>query len=420
MREHLDDLPVLASLLARGSVQNLESTATYFSASVWPTFSSGRQPGDHGQYFPFQWSAEDHSYRRIGDARWSEELDCEPFWHRIANAGICTIAFDVAHTLHDERAPCLQITNWSYQSLGAAGASDAKVLKEIRRRFGRRPIGHEVPVPKTARQCAAIRDRLVKAARAKADATIYLMNSPWRLFVTGWYEAHRAGHNLWPVDGEFASDASPDAMLVVYKEIDRQLGRVLSMLESEEPATSVLLFSLHGMEANRAQDHFLTEILSRLNSIYLGRQRDRSKKPVFLNSMALLRHVVPPTVQYRAASILGDHVRNWVVRRALTGGRDWTATPSFPVLSGGEGYIRLNLKGRESVGFFEPGSSGTCRLRRLAARSPVGDRSCRDRRAADQGHLCDRRCLCRQAAWLPSRFGSEVGPGSSSQSYSVS
>jgi hypothetical protein len=72
--------------------------------------------------------------------------------------------------------------------------------------------------------------------------------------------------------------------------------------------------------------------------------------------MALLRHVVPPAVQYRAASILGDHVRNWVVRRALTGGRDWTATPSFPVLSGGEGYIRLNLKGRESVGFFEPGS----------------------------------------------------------------
>jgi predicted AlkP superfamily phosphohydrolase/phosphomutase len=357
IREHLGNLPVLESLLSKGSVQELESTATYFSASVWPTFSSGKQPGEHGQYFPFQWSEVDHSYRRLADPRWSEELDFEPFWHRIANAGIPTIAFDIAHTLHDERAPCLQITNWSYQSLGTAGASDPKVLKEIRRRFGYRPIGHEVPVPKTARQCVAIRDQLVRAACAKADATLYLMEKPWCLFVTGWYEAHRAGHNLWPVDGEFASDAAPDALLAVYKEIDRQLGRVLARLEAEQPATSVMLFSLHGMSENRAQDHFLNEILARLNSLYLGRQRNRSKKPAIMNMMALLRHVVPATMQYRAATLLGDHVRNWVVRKALTGGRDWAASPSFPVHSGGEGLIRMNIKGRESTGFFEPESA---------------------------------------------------------------
>jgi predicted AlkP superfamily phosphohydrolase/phosphomutase len=45
------------------------------------------------------------------------------------------------------------------------------------------------------------------------------------------------------------------------------------------------------------------------------------------------------------------------VNRSLTRGREWSATPSFPVLSGGEGLIRLNLKGRETPGFFEPGSA---------------------------------------------------------------
>ena len=353
IRDHREQLPNLSLLLDEGLVRELETPATYLSASVWPTFSSGRPPGEHGQYFPFQWSASDRGYRRVSDPRWSDDFDCEPFWHRIAKAGIATIAFDIAHALHDERAPCLQITNWSYQSSGDAKASNPEVLNDIRRRFGHRPIGSEVPVPKTARQCAQIRDQLVRAARAKGDATLHLMQKPWKLFVAGWYEAHRAGHNLWPVEGDFASDAAPDAMLEVYQEVDRQLGRVREALDRDDANTSLLVFALHGMEANKAQDHFLNEILARLNAAYAGRGRNKSSKPSALNAMAFLRRVVPSTVQYRAASLLGERIQDWVVNRSLTARRDWSATPSFPVLSGGEGLIRLNLKARESRGVFE-------------------------------------------------------------------
>jgi len=355
IQENRQKLPVLASLLESGTLRELETSAGHLSASVWPTFSTGKPPGEHGQYFPFQWSAEDRRYRRVADPHWSDSFSVEPFWHRVAHTGLPTIAFDVAHALHDDRAPCLQITNWSYQSSGVAKPSHPEVLKDIQRRFGRRPIGPEVPVPKTARQCAAIRDRLIAAVRAKADATLYLMNRPWSLFVTGWYEAHRAGHNLWPVEGDFGSDASPDAMLAVYEETDRQLGRVMSALAGTD--TALLLFALHGMEPNRAQDHFLGEILRRLNAQYLGRQVNGSRKPAALNAMAFLRHALPSTLQYQTASLLGERVQDWVVNRSLTEGRDWAATPSFPVLSGGEGLIRLNLKGREPPGFFERGSA---------------------------------------------------------------
>ena len=356
IQDNLSKLPVFASLLRSGTLRKLRSPADFFAASVWPTFLSGKQPGEHGQYFPFQWVAEHRHYRRIADPRWSDALDCEPFWHGAAHAGIPTIAFDVAHTLHDERAPCLQITNWSYQSTGAANTSHPEVLQDLRRRFGHRPIGAEVPVPKTARQSDAIRDQLVAAVRAKADATLHLMNRPWNLFVTGWYEMHRAGHNLWPIDGDFASDVSPDAMLAVYAETDRQLGRVLAALETQGADSSLLLFALHGMEPNRAQNHFLTEILSRLNARYLGRDLDGSKKPAAINTTAFLRHVLPPGLQYRAANILGERVQDWVVNREFVGGRTWSETPSFPLPSGGEGLVRLNIKGREAPGFFEPGS----------------------------------------------------------------
>lgn len=357
IRDNRDRLPTLSALLDTGLLRELRSSAALLSASVWPTFSTGSQPGEHGQYFPFQWSGDDGRYRRIANPCWSDQFDFQPFWHRIAEAGLPTIAFDIAHALHDERAPCLQITNWSYQSSGNAKASDPQVLKEVRRRFGRRPIGPEVPVPKSARQCEAIRDQLIAAVRAKANATLYLMERPWSLFVTGWYEVHRAGHNLWPVAGDFASEAAPDAMLAVYEETDRQLGRVLAVVKAQGTPTSILLFSLHGMEPNRAQDHFLTELLRRLNRLYLGRGINDSRKPAWFNAMAFLRSALPPTLQYRAASLLGEDVQDWVVNRALVGGRDWAETPAFPILSGGEGLIRLNLRGRESPGYFEPGSA---------------------------------------------------------------
>ena len=113
IQENRRKLPVLASLLETGMVRELETPAEYLSASVWPTFSTGKPPGEHGQYFPFQWSAKDRRYRRVADPHWSESFDLEPFWHRVAHTGLPTIAFDVAHALHDDRAPCLQITNWS-------------------------------------------------------------------------------------------------------------------------------------------------------------------------------------------------------------------------------------------------------------------------------------------------------------------
>ena len=71
VRENRARLPVLGSLLERGMLRELASSASHLSASVWPTFSSGKQPGDHGQYFPFQWSVRDGSYLRVAFGRWS-------------------------------------------------------------------------------------------------------------------------------------------------------------------------------------------------------------------------------------------------------------------------------------------------------------------------------------------------------------
>ena len=48
--------------------------------------------------------------------------------------------------------------------------------------------------------------------------------------------------------------------------------------------------------------------------------------------------------------MLGEDVQDWVVNREYLGALKWKKTPSIPIPSGGEGFIRLNLKGREKHG----------------------------------------------------------------------
>jgi predicted AlkP superfamily phosphohydrolase/phosphomutase len=353
-KAHLEALPALGALVERSVLIEPKSSAGYLSASVWASFASCLGPGAHGQYFPFQWDARRLSLRKVSKPIWRDEFDFEPFWYAIARAGIETTVLDAGGVLNDHASPCRQVTNWSYQSTGDARASDPALLAEIRKRFGRRPIGKEVPVPKKRAVCRHIRDNLTVALKRKTDAVLWLMErDPWRFFFAGFYEVHRAGHNLWPVEGAFASEADPDAMLEVYKEQDRQLARIVERIDS---STTLVVLSLHGMAANVAQDHFLQKILARLNARYLAERGLGVAANESSNLAAQLRKLVPFEAQHYLANVLGEDVQDFVVNRSLVGHLDWAATPSFKLASGGEGIIRLNIKGREARGFFDPGS----------------------------------------------------------------
>ena len=72
--------------------------------------------------------------------------------------------------------------------------------------------------------------------------------------------------------------------------------------------------------------------------------------------MRMLRERLPGQLQYAAATVVPQKARDWVVNRAFTRGLDWQRTPGFVVLSGGQGYVRCNLRGREALGVLERGS----------------------------------------------------------------
>jgi predicted AlkP superfamily phosphohydrolase/phosphomutase len=351
-RPHLGRLPALRSLLADGALKQLTSPADRLTASVWASFATGDRPGAHGHYYPFQWDPEAMAFSRVSSPLWRARLPVEPFWYGLARRGVKAIAFDPGTPNDASGAPHTEIINWSYQSSGAASANDPALLAEIRRRFGRRPIGKEVPVPKTLAQSRRIRDDLIRAIDAKADAALWLMErEEWRFFLMGFFEIHRAGHNLLVVDGDFGSEADPDALLAVYEAQDRALGRILE--RAADANTTVIFFSLHGMEPNRAQEHFLVPILDRLADAWVLQRGGAPAAPKSANLMTRLRAAVPARIQYSLAYMLGEHVQDWVVNRGLVGGVDWSRTPVIRYASGGEGYLRLNIKGREREGCLD-------------------------------------------------------------------
>ena len=96
-------------------------------------------------------------------------------------------------------------------------------------------------------------------------------------------------------------------MLDVYREIDFQIGRLLAALDLSE--TTFILFSMHGMTAGRAQDHFLPDVMERINQLYLKRLV-RTRPPPSNGGLArLLRQTVPASVQLKIRQMVGPTVQ---------------------------------------------------------------------------------------------------------------
>lgn len=353
IRQHLDVLPTCRQFIVNERIVVTESPARILATSGLVSFASARPPGEHGHYFPMQWDAEHMRCRRV-DKDW---ISMEAFWQRLAMRGVKVVAFDVDDMSMVGEGPAVEISGWSAQSTGNVRANNKQLLSALQRRFGTRPIGREVMVKKSRAQLSKLRDQTVSAARTKMDALLWLLEeTDWQLFLCGLHEVHRGGHNLWPFSSAHATAPPANALLEVYQEFDRQLGRLLESVDLSN--TAVVIYVLDGMAANRSQAHFVFSMLERINAKFDGMPtspKGSADKPGILR---FLRRAVPAQVQFAIARMVSETVQDFVVNREFNGGRDWRTTPAFSVPSNGEGTIRLNIKGREAQGCLPADPAG--------------------------------------------------------------
>ena len=367
VQSNLSSLPNFKQLFNRGRLIETKSSANLLSASPWTTFSSGMMPGEHGHYFPLQWDASAMRFYQVkGNA-----LAFEPFWNGLASKGVKTIVFDAMSVPVDPTAPGIQVVNWNTQCNFTPTSNRQDVLRQLKQKFGRKPIGDEIAVRKSRKVLTRHRDKLIKSVRKKSDAIAWIMKEfEWDFFLTSYFEGHRAGHNLWPIWKDFTSDPPEGAMLDVYQELDVQIGRLLAALDFSD--TVLLLFSLHGMVPGFAQDHFLPGIMDRVNFRYASNSGEvpQSQRRGIAR---ILRQTIPASVQLRIRELVGQDIQDWLVDREWRGGKDWKRTPAFPVPCGGDvGFIRLNISGREKYGCLPASEEG---------RAPYVDFLCKSIRA---------------------------------------
>lgn len=348
IRTNLAHLPNLRRVFEEGSVHPLRSTAEQLAGSVWPTFYTGTLPGMHGIAQHIQWDPDAMRMRRV-TADW---LYCEPFWYDFARRGGRIVAVDVPFTFPSRLPHGIEVSSWgSHDKLGAYDVNRADLRREIRRRFGRHPMGDEIPVDKTPAQLDAIRRSLIAGAAAKGRLSRWLMESAdWTFFLTVFGEPHRGGHILWPdPDGRVPADA----LLDVYRAVDAAMGEALAGVDPA--STAVMVFALHGMRSNFSQEHFVRPVVERINAVFAG-ETGTPERRAGGGIMRRLREAVPPALQHAIALSVPVAVRDWVVAREVTEGLDWARTPGLALRGDVQGYVRLNLLGREAKGILQAGS----------------------------------------------------------------
>ncbi|MFP5364044.1 MAG: alkaline phosphatase family protein [Thermoleophilia bacterium] len=347
-------LPVLAGLIERGGRVALETPADHFAAGAFHTLYSGVELADHGLFYPFQWDAASQR------ARYMTAFPAPPaIWERLARAGLRTLAIDPYESRPPRDWKGTYVCGWGFRDrvVLPRWSLPARAGAELAKRHGSGPHATEIFGRPTVRELLALREKLVAAPARVATAAIELLargdryDLSWLTFSA----AHLAGHQFWDLSqlaeepGERERELLQTALQDVYAAVDAAFGRVLAALPQD---TDVIVASAVGMDVNSSRADLLPQMLAAvLNGGPLASDGDGA------GAIWRLRAAIPAGARGAIARALPDRVALGLTARLELRGIDWAETPAFCHPADNQGYIRLNLRGRERDGIVEPGEA---------------------------------------------------------------
>lgn len=338
-------LPNLKALIASGTSARLRSPARLLAGSPWPTFFTGRSPADHGLYHDFQWRQEEMGFA-APSADWLPTL---PFWRRLGS-GVRVLAYDIPFILGFEGASGREVVGLAgHDRLSAPMSHPPELLQEVEAGLSGLEMVREGYGVRAPRELLALRDFLIQITRRSTEAALRLLQEPWDLALLGFGAPHRGGHRLWdpssadrPLTPEEASRFD-EALADVYAECDRTIGALLEAA----PDARAIVFSLHGMMVNTCRDDMLDAMLARA----LDGPSARAPGPGLVRRLG---EALPLGIRRAATRAVPRSLRDGLVTRWSTGGRDWSKTEAFTLRADLQGYVRINLQGREPLGIVPP------------------------------------------------------------------
>jgi predicted AlkP superfamily phosphohydrolase/phosphomutase len=359
-------LPTISRMKAQGTWARVKTTAEVFHVSAWPSIFTGTRPDEHGLY---------HAYvmrpGHQGLLRPRPDQSPVPFlWRLLSDHGRRSVVIDAFLTCPLRDFNGVQIVDWgSWSWFWEPTMIPESLRHEVRQRFGGYPSDDHSKVgmvPVT--DLATFRRRLLAAVETKTRLVKWLLErEAWDLFLVVFGESHPAGHYFWHLfDESYIThprgdvDGMQSALRDVYVALDTAVGELLGSVDGR---TAVWLVSGDGMTANYSGSHLLPDVLTRMGILNAagaptaastaGADRQGAARRDLLGT---LRNMIPERIRFAVSrALLSRQMQEQLSLRWKTAGISWPGTRAFVIENANEGYIRINLKGREPEGTVSPG-----------------------------------------------------------------
>ena len=348
-----DELPALKSLLREGKWLEVRSPSLIGSGCVWPTFLTGEEPACHGIYSEWKWLPETMTLRRY------EGNHLTPFWKPLAQKGISVGVFDVPF------APPVGIKRgfevcewWAHDSTGAGLRVGPDEIRSLVNESPSHPLGSNrfvTVTPESTNNVEELAKACCEGARLRGSLAARLISqTPPQLSVVVFPEAHHGGHQLWhtvacdhPIyDGHEHNGKSFEGLLKnVHRAIDEQIGKLITL-----GAGTVIVFALHGMRPASGFPAFLGPLLCERGFSQLETWRSQNWTTRTQSAFAALKRNAPALLKKFYYELAPSTVTYKLARPTMLSAYDWRNTRAFSLPTDQYGWIRLNLKGRESKG----------------------------------------------------------------------
>jgi predicted AlkP superfamily phosphohydrolase/phosphomutase len=262
-------LPHLDRLRREGAYCRLGNPSWYRAEQGWTTLLTGCEPSTTGYWTDLRFDPADYGVDAVGAYGYRE---IPPFYALGTDYRIGV--FDVPQAVIVDGVEGIQVLAWGAHSPRGSGLSrPTELIDELVRAYGTHPAFE--------RDHASFWNPLAKRRLVRALATgierrvaicrDLLGRQRWDLFLTAFGEPHSVGHYLWHLTDErhplhrSGGRVGRDPVLEIYRRVDRAVGEIL---DAAPPGSSVVVFSQEGMEPNSMDLPglvFLPELLFRFN-----------------------------------------------------------------------------------------------------------------------------------------------------------
>ena len=354
-------VPFLTSLMESGVWTRLISTRSLFGDSPWPSFNAGVSPAKHAWYSHLQIKRGTTEIERVN----KHHYRYLPFWWLLRNAGKKVGVFDVPKTHPIEGIGGMQVAAWGeHYPLLKQSSLPPDLAKELSARFGKYRHPTEIVSPKRISQELRIYDTIISNIERKTRATEFLMaQEDWDLFITVFSEAHYAGHQFfhhfekshWAYDRKRAlklGDTLPNTC-------SRLDSAIATLLKGANDKATIFIVSVHGIETNYSGNHLMPTVLEKLGfQVRPESGSDAQGMSGVWDLSRALRDLIPRTVRdYINENIVPESFHDRAYSREFSSSIDWKRTKAFFLPSDHfQGFISVNLKGREPWGVIQTGA----------------------------------------------------------------